>query len=182
MNIKPLSFTLKIHNGVARTLITDVHIEKPLHKGGDVVPPPSGPIFKAIWDTGATNTVITSKVVTACSLLPVGMIKVRHAQGEKVTPEYFVSIYLPNSFAIPIVRVNEGVLGDSADVLIGMDVISTGDFSITNKDNETWFSFRMPSIQRIDFVKHYPHPEHGCLCGSGKKYKNCCGNGLTIKR
>ena len=40
-----------------------------------------------------------------------------------------------------------------ADVLIGMDVINCGDFAISNLDGKTSFSFRMPSLERIDFAE-----------------------------
>lgn len=38
-------------------------------------------------------------------------------------------------------------------MLIGMDIITTGDFSITNYNEHTTMSFRTPSIQTIDFVR-----------------------------
>ena len=38
-------------------------------------------------------------------------------------------------------------------MLIGMDVINAGDFAITNKDGKTVFSFRIPSMERIDFTQ-----------------------------
>jgi len=37
------------------------------------------------------------------------------------------------------------------DVAIGMDVICKGDFAVTNKDDLTLFSFRIPSETAIDF-------------------------------
>ena len=40
-----------------------------------------------------------------------------------------------------------------AEILIGMDIIGTGDFAVSNYDNKTTFSFRWPSISKIDFVK-----------------------------
>lgn len=66
-------------------------------------------------------------------------------------------------------NVTEGdLLG--ADVLIGMDVINNGDFSVTNHGGVTKFSFRMPSQNHIDFVadgqrQQRPQFQHG---GSGK--------------
>ncbi len=73
-------------------------------------------------------------------------------------------------------------------MLIGMDIISRGDFAVTNKDGKTTFSFRLPSVAKIDFVKEgapiemplkTTTPKVGrndpCPCGSGKKYKKCCG-------
>jgi preprotein translocase subunit SecA len=70
-------------------------------------------------------------------------------------------------------------------MLIGMDIIARGDFAVTNYDGKTVFSFRMPSVEQIDFVEQLRKgqparvpPKVGrnapCPCGSGKKYKNCC--------
>ena len=38
------------------------------------------------------------------------------------------------------------------DVLLGMDIITIGDFSITNQAGNTVFSFRVPSQHTIDYV------------------------------
>jgi hypothetical protein len=40
---------------------------------------------------------------------------------------------------------------DDCDLIIGMDVMTQGDLSITNFEGKTIFSFRMPSINRVDF-------------------------------
>ena len=67
-----------------------------------------------------------------------------------------------------------------------MNIINLGDFAITNYQGETMMSFRIPSLQKIDFVKasknagpyikdKIPGRNDLCQCGSGKKYKNCCG-------
>jgi hypothetical protein len=61
-----------------------------------------------------------------------------------------------------------------------MDIIATGGFAITNRDGKTVLSFRVPSVECIDFVKQMQaHPPVGrndpCPCGSGKKFKKCHG-------
>ena len=38
-------------------------------------------------------------------------------------------------------------------MLIGMDIINLGDFSITHKDNGTTFSFQIPATHNFDFVE-----------------------------
>ena len=145
--------------------------------------------FIAIWDTGATGSVITQKVANDCGLKPTGMTKVYHAKGETTTAVYLASVFLPHNVVFPQLRMIEGVIAGDADVLIGMDIIGAGDFAVTNKDGKTTFSFRMPSVECIDFVKQRPSvaapqiskpsPKVGrndpCPCGSGKKYKKCCG-------
>jgi hypothetical protein len=39
-----------------------------------------------------------------------------------------------------------------ADILIGMDIITLGDFAVSNFEGVTKFSFRVPSLSHIDFV------------------------------
>jgi len=147
---------------------------------------PSFKTFTAIWDTGATSSVITEKVVDQCGLKPTGMTRVSHAHGEVTAEVYRVNIGLPNKVAFSNVIVTKGILAGS-DALIGMDIINYGDFAVTNTDGQTVFSFRIPSIQHIDFVKadiaRNPTKRSTtkigrndlCPCGSGRKFKNCCG-------
>lgn len=144
----------------------------------------------ALWDTGATNTVITKRVAKALGLVQTGVALVNHAAGQSFKPKYVVNIMLPNNVGIPYVEVTEGDL-TGEDVLIGMDIITRGDFAITNVGGKTTFSFRIPSVETIDYCKQpnqtvskvnlpivkgkQPGRNDPCPCGSGKKYKNCCG-------
>lgn len=141
--------------------------------------------YRAIWDTGATNSVITKKVVTELSLQPISITRVQHGGGESDRPVYLVNILLPNNVGFSEMRVTEGDIHGDYEVLIGMDIIGSGDFAVTNKDNKTMFSFRYPSIEHIDFVKQRPADKPAsmpklvfnndpCPCGSGVKYRNCC--------
>lgn len=140
--------------------------------------------FDAIWDTGASASVISKNVVQKCSLVPTGMVTVHTASGPDVSNTYLVSIGLPNGVGIASVRVTEGIL-KGADVLIGMDIIAMGDLAITNFDGKTVFSYRTPSMGKIDFVEEINRISQArmsktgrndpCPCGSGKKYKKCHG-------
>ncbi len=188
MQTRVVAFTGKC-SGRANVLISEAYIGQAFHPSS-IPKPPKAKKFIAIWDTGATNSVITRKVVDDCGLKPIGMAKVNTAsQKDVLTTVYLASIVLPNKVCIPQLRMTEGVIAGDAEVLIGMDIISQGDFAVTNKDGKTTFSFRMPSIECIDFVKQKPSvaapqiskpsPKVGrndpCPCGSGKKYKKCCG-------
>lgn len=107
--------------------------------------------FEAIWDTGATNSVITQKVIDACSLVATGVAEVHGVNSTSLSDTYLVNIVLPNKFIVSGARVTKGDLPD-AEILIGMDVINQGDFAVTNHGGKTIFSFRMPSQEHIDFV------------------------------
>ncbi|MCY3799447.1 MAG: retroviral-like aspartic protease family protein [Chloroflexi bacterium] len=108
--------------------------------------------FDALWDTGATASVVSQEVAAKLELLPEGTAEVFHAQGSKHAPKYFVNLGLPNRVQVVGVEVLEGIL-KGCDVLIGMDIINMGDFALTNRDGITMLSFQMPSIRHIDFVK-----------------------------
>ena len=108
--------------------------------------------FNAIWDTGATNSVISQAVVDACGLLPTGMATVHHAGGSSQAETYLVNIGLPQMVVFNGVRVTKAELAGGADMLIGMNIINQGDFAVTNRDGKTKFTFRVPSTGDIDFV------------------------------
>lgn len=108
--------------------------------------------YKAIWDTGATHSVITSKIVSELNLKPVGMTIVHTANGQAHQKQYFVNFYLPNQVMFRMLRVTEALLHET-DILIGMDVISQGDFCVSNFEGKTVLTFRMPSCAELDFVK-----------------------------
>lgn len=144
----------------------------------------------AIWDTGATHTIIVPKIVTECKLIESGKIDVIGVNGQRErTSTYLVDIWLPNRVCLPGIDVAVMSLSGNEDMLIGMDIINLGDFVVSNYNGKTIFSFRMPSLESIDFLpkkdRLNPHtiinesPKIGrnstCPCGSGKKYKRCCG-------
>ena len=184
MPLNSKSFIIE-YKRLTNSLITEIAIHPSFDpKKGNPVPP--GKKFYAIWDTGATNSVITRKVVQECSLKQITVAQVHGVGGIiKDCAVYLVGIMLPNRFGVTRVHVTEGDIAGDVDVLIGMDIIALGDFAVTNHQGETAFSFRTPSKERIDFVKEHKNeqpvkPEKisrnaPCPCGSGHKYKKCCG-------
>ena len=185
---KPVQCLTRAYNGITRILQETIHVSTAFDPSTFIKPlnPKNcgAEEFIAIWDTGATGTVISQKIVRECGLKPIGLVKVYTANDERLSQVYLVSIFLPNHVLFPQLRVTEGTILD-ADVLIGMDIITRGDFAVTNSDGRTTFSFRWPSVERIDFVKQTPKVAQSkiakvgrnapCPCGSGKKYKNCHG-------
>lgn len=112
-------------------------------------------MWNAIWDTGASKSCISKRVVDYLHLIPVGKSSISTANGLADTNTYFVNIGLPNSVMIPNIIVSCADLGNSLDILIGMDIITYGDFSITNYNGRTTFSFRIPSVNEVDFVSEF---------------------------
>lgn len=151
-----------------------------------------------IWDTGATHSVITKASATQLNLKPVQYTNVRGVHGTKTVPVYFVSITLNNENITLNTLVTEcEELSDNNDtgMLIGMNVINTGDLCITNFEGKTVLTFRTPSLARIDYVEEiaehnrflkiyqvqHQHGNDKCPCGSNKLYKNCHGQSVYNK-
>lgn len=121
------------------------------HESAAVAPPSVQ--FSSIWDTGATISMVSHRVVMELGLQTEGQINIRHAGGEsKRVPIYHVDLLLYNNVRIANVRVGLVEVRD-VDVLIGMDIINQGDFAVSNRDGATTFSFRIPSLESFDFVK-----------------------------
>lgn len=109
--------------------------------------------FTALWDTGANASVISEAVVRACELRATGTRTMLHAQGStQGVMAYTVNVKLPNDIEFEALPVILGNL-PGYDVLIGMNIISLGDFAITHPGGETKFSFRIPSQADIDFAR-----------------------------
>ncbi|MEY3416036.1 MAG: hypothetical protein RL060_147 [Bacteroidota bacterium] len=141
------AFTLKSSTGILNVLQTPIGICIP-----------QGLIctdVSAIWDTGASGCAITTKVVAALSLTPTGKVQVSTANGIVFQNTYTIDVRLPNSVIIVgIIATEVPGLAGGCDALIGMDIITLGDFSITNHNGNTCMSFRVPSSHEIDYVKN----------------------------
>jgi predicted aspartyl protease len=172
----------------ASVLHTDVDIFPAfqLSEGGHVPQGQKKKTYKAVYDTGATQTAISPTVVNDFGLPSVGAAQVKTAGGGVTTSTHIINLALPNGVMFQMMRVTKADLGEPFDVLIGMDILGTGDFAVTHHLDKTTFSFRWPSQDEIDFVAEAqakPEPARSdkigrnsqCPCGSGKKYKKCCG-------
>lgn len=65
---------------------------------------------------------------------------------------YYVQLNM-GEFTIPFIKVLGLPMDKSKDIIIGMDVISKGDLSITNYAGKTVLSFREPSMGTVDYSK-----------------------------
>jgi hypothetical protein len=149
---------------------------------------------KGIWDTGATNSVITKGSAQALGLSPISLANVRGVHGTRTVPVYRVAITLNNENISIVTEVTEcDELSGSHDtgMLIGMNIIGMGDFTVSNYNGETTMTFRVPSLEKIDYVSEISEynkvykiyniqTRHGsrdikCPCKSGKLWRNCHG-------
>jgi predicted aspartyl protease len=183
----PQAFTARF-DGRSLRLISEVEIFPAFDPA--TTPPSPGKKYQALYDTGATNSAISPRVVDDLQLSSIGARTVGVGGGSLTTTSHLVHIGLPNKVMFGMATVSKMVLLGGIDALIGMDILGMGDFAVTHQDGKTVFSFCVPSRRHIDFVNEIDNtsnqkgitraiPRVGrnavCPCGSGKKYKACHG-------
>lgn len=186
------AFTIK-YSGISNRITTEIQVSDAY----DPTSPPDSPYSHhkttALWDTGATKSVVTRATVNALSLSSVGSTIVNHAGGSSQSNTYLVNILLPNNVGVAGVLVSECEdIAGNFGAIVGMDIICQGDLSLTNSNGQTWMTFRIPSIHAIDYVAEANKLTFSgigrndpCPCGkkdgSGKsvKFKRC--HGLIIQ-
>lgn len=169
----PRAFTTR-YNGLARVLQTEAGICLPFTHQEMKDREVNVRSYPAIWDTGATNSVITKRIVDDLQLKPIGVTEMHHAGGVSTANTYLVHIILPDRVIIGRVRVSEANLTNASNVqgvqpqiLIGMDIIGMGDFAVTNAEGKTTLSFRIPASDEIDFV---PDAQEDNVMASGNRH------------
>lgn len=137
------AFTTKSNGGLLKRLTNQVLVESDT-KTVEVL---------ALWDTGATGTCISADVVKTLGLIPSGQKNIQTPSGSSQVNTYLVNIILPNNVRIPDVEVCDSEIGNQGvGVLVGMDIITIGDFAVSNHRGTTLFSFRIPSQSVTDYV------------------------------
>ena len=144
--IEPFVVT-RSYKGVFNCIITPVEITNT--ENGNTIR------TLAIWDTGATGSVVTKKLASDLGLVAVSKGFANTAGGVVETGNYYVKITLIGSGSFTVKRrvtdCQRLSATDDVGMLIGMDIITLGDFAITNLNGQTVMSFRIPSMGRIDF-------------------------------
>ena len=102
---------------------------------------------RALWDTGAMLSAITPEVAQSLNLIPFNRVKVNGINNISMADMVKVSIKLPNLVVVNNTNVSVCNLVKDVDLLIGMDIIKLGDFSICNGGGKTLFSFAMPPFR-----------------------------------
>jgi Aspartyl protease len=120
-------------------------------------------ICLGIWDTGATGSAITKLTAKKLNLAPTGIKRVSGLGGTFSKNVYLVDLQFPNNIKIldlPVTEIDnpqdeKGKIIDNFGILIGMDIITRGDFTISNFEGKTIMSFRIPSLDKTDYVEDW---------------------------
>lgn len=111
--------------------------------------------FTALWDTGAGCSCVKPSVLEKLKIKPEHIISYRNITGvnskTQQKPIYRINLILPNNVMFPQWKFTESDIASQADILIGMDIISQGNFIIDNSNNSTKFAFSMPPQPMLNF-------------------------------
>ncbi len=100
---------------------------------------------KAVWDTGATSSMISAALARKLTLAPTGTIQIAGVHGVQNARCYSVDIVFGNKFMIPSVKVSEASDFGGFDMLVGMDIISKGKMVIDGTDGKLKVCFQFPA-------------------------------------
>ena len=112
---------IRPYDKIVRELITDCGIAAPINLEKLDIASLQPRSYKAIWDTGATTTLITERVAVECGLEPTGIVEIYTVGSEEAqTVDVFLtSIFLPNNVVLPELHVISAAIANGADILIG---------------------------------------------------------------
>ena len=144
------------HRGTPRDIVTDAKVRVP-----DIFPKRSYEYVStlALWDTGATNTVLSAALAQQLGLPAISRTEIHGVNGLSQVDVFVVDILLMDKVSFGLWRVTSGETGPSSPgLLIGMDIIAKGDFTLTKKNGIYVFSFVIPSSEStIDFKADLDH-------------------------
>jgi predicted aspartyl protease len=105
----------------------------------------------ALWDTGASGSCISKSLASKLGLTAIELCNIAGVGGIQESDVYLVDIQLPNQILVSNIRVSEFLDNGKFDVILGMDIITLGDFSINNFNKESVFRFSYPPAAPIEF-------------------------------
>ncbi len=115
---------------------------------------PKAPVHwaTALWDTGANHSCISDRLAAQLRLPEIDFVEIATASGIVEVPLYSVHLFLPGHPGFQDLEMTEFTFtNDDCDIIIGMDIMTKGDLSLTNQHGRTVFSFRIPSLHTVDF-------------------------------
>ncbi|MBE3065239.1 MAG: aspartyl protease family protein [Spirochaetes bacterium] len=106
----------------------------------------------ALWDTGATHSVVNADFAKALNLVPISRARTFGIGGGQEVDVYTIDILLMDSVLFENWRVSSGETGAPGTtppgIIIGMDIITKGDATMmSDQPGHHYFSFILPSTK-----------------------------------
>jgi hypothetical protein len=135
-----------------------------------------------VWDTGSEGCLVSPELAKKLNLVLISYKVVVGVNGEELSPEYLINLFLPNGDSFHGISALVGTKLADDEFIIGMSIINKGDFAITNVNNKTTMSFRTPSIARINFELDYKKAKEEQEELNRRQYKTTKRNQKRRKR
>lgn len=90
----------------------------------------------AIWDTGATNSMIAECIARKLMLKPIGRATVAGVHGVNSTNCYIVTVRFSNGVELKNIKASEASNTGGFGLLVGMDIIGKGVLHIDGTSDE----------------------------------------------
>jgi predicted aspartyl protease len=148
------AFTYRVPDNHRHSIVIDIEIHVPVPVHGYPQNKRIPLRAKALIDTGASRSAISSAFALAAKLVSYGKCTIRTAKNEYVSSVYTVDIMFPNRMMAQNIKSAEFTGSHEFDFIIGMDILRMTDMAITNAGGVTVLSLRAPSADKhIDFTK-----------------------------
>jgi hypothetical protein len=130
------SFTLNPHAGILNALIVPLTVINPVkHISFDTT---------GLLDTGCTMSAVAVRLARTLELGTYGSYLSHGANDIAMVKLHTVDLIMPGSISFSGLPVTEFTVKHQFEVLIGMDILSQGDFAITTDNSGTVASYRLP--------------------------------------
>jgi len=99
---------------------------------------------RAFWDTGATGSCISERAARQLGLVPFAKVQLRGVDSALRKNMYIARLNIgPYTFNFQQLAEYSDVHADT-DLCIGMDIIGSGDFSLTRKHGKIMLRYQLP--------------------------------------
>jgi len=148
------AFTYRVPDNHRYSIVIDVEILAPVPVKGYPQDKKLSIKSKALIDTGASRSAISSSVIQTAKLSSYERCTIRMAKGEYISSVYNIDIKFPHGMLAANIKASEFSGRHEFDFIIGMDILRMVDMAITNAGGITVLSLRSPpSNEHIDFLK-----------------------------
>ena len=115
--------------------------------------------IEALWDTGASMSAITPEIQKHLRAVPIDRKEIAGIHNTEEVDIVSLSLELPNNVIKKTIRVAVCNISSQVGMILGMDIISLGDFALSNGNAQTLISFAVPPFhEKIDFTKKQYEP------------------------
>lgn len=141
-----LSYTYQFPPGQIDSLITPIRISTPFMSQDISRSDPRIKPINALWDTGSTGSLIINPLPQQLGLVRTGE-RISLDYGRERENEgwiYKANLYMGDIAMVEYTVVSAEPIGPGYNLVIGMDIIGQGDFTLRKVNGLTQLIFRLP--------------------------------------